>query len=935
MRTKQVTVKTEEGKGSENRFERVAKGFSRVFCGIRKASNAISPFVWIFPPVIVFLAMLLFFKADGLYPFGTKTLSWCDMDQQVVPLLIDLKDILSGKEGFFFSFKNAGGMNFYGVFFFFLSSPFSMLVAFVDKAEVALFANVLVALKMSAISCTASVYFSKKHPEAGLLNVALSVLYAFSGYVMMYFQNVMWLDIVYLFPLLLLGLEKLKEGKRALFTAVLAACLFVNYYLSYMIVVFLLLYVFVALLVYKDKKFAGNFALCCVVAALVSAVVWLPCFLQYFSSGRKTSIYENLVNSSAFTAYQTSFPTVFSVLFLFPFAFSGKDAGKDSFVRRILFIATLVPIVLEPVNKMWQTGSYMSFPTRYAFITIFLCLTLAMDCMTKKDGKKLLVEGGEASRFDKASILEKLKKEAPRYAVSLLLLGVSIWYCSFAIEYTKVNHEIMDQYSTTLWGNAASFDALLALYAVAVAVGVLAYVLYRFRLLKPVCLWLAVGIMVVSELYVAPMTYIHAPAHDVAWQQQVLELADKLEDDGFYRVKSDKEYSGRDFDVNLMGSLGYNALGHYTSLTKSNYMTAIKQFGYTSYWMEVGNSGGTFLTDALLSVKYSISSQRTSADVYQGEYFNISSLNAYLPLGIVTKRDIVKAAESGADYTRRAELQSILAEDFFGSAEGVTTYTLADATLSNLTMEECDGKYVLTPSGGTGRIVFRVPVAETATLYFNAFDENTNALKQAINSKFSVSAPSFSLSDYPTQKQNGLVRLGEYSDREVTVTVTVKSAVTVRDVGLVALENERLTSAIGQTETVGLTAEKDSLSGSYTAKGGECVFLSVAYDSGMKLKINGKKAELYEVYDGFTAFYLEEGVNDISITFAPKGFVVGVIACLLGVGGCVAAIVLWFRKKWRFELPPVLESVAYYALLAVGAAVVLVVYALPLLLAAL
>ena len=926
-------LKTEEG--AEGGFERFVRTLSHVFRIVQNGLRKISPFVWIFPPVIVFLAMMLFFKSDGLYPFGTKTLSWCDMDQQVVPLLIDLKDILSGEEGFFFSFKNAGGMNFYGVFFFFLSSPFSVLVAFVDKAEIALFANVLVALKMSAIACTASVYFSKKYPNAGLLNVALSVLYAFSGYVMMYFQNVMWLDIVYLFPLLLLGLEKLKEGKRALFTAVLAACLFVNYYLSYMIVVFLLLYVFVALLVHKDKKFAGNFALCCVVAALVSAVVWLPCFLQYFSSGRKTSIYENLVNSSAFTAYQTSFPTVFSVMFLFPFAFSGKDTGKDSFVRRILFIATLVPIVLEPVNKMWQTGSYMSFPTRYAFITIFLCLTLAMDCMTRKDKAKLPAVEFKEPRFSKASILEKLKKEAPRYAVSLLLLGVSIWYCSFAIEYTKVNHETMDQYSTTLWGNAASFDALLTLYAVAVSVGVLAYALYRLKLLKPVCLWLAVGIMVVSELYVAPMTYIHAPAHDVAWQQQVLELADKIDDDGFYRVKSDKEYSGRDFDVNLMGSLGYNALGHYTSLTKYNYMTAIKQFGYTSYWMEVGNSGGTFLTDALLSVKYSISSQKNSGDIYQGEYFNISALNAYLPLGIVTEKDIVKATENGADYTWRAELQSILAEDFFGSADGVTTYTLADATLSNLTMEESNGKYVLTPSGGTGKLVFRIPVEETATLYFNAFDENTNALKQAINSKFSVSAPSFSLSDYPTQKQNGLVRMGEYSNREVTVTVTVKSAVTVRDVSLVALENEKLSGKIEQTETVGLTAGKNSLSGSYTAQGGECVFLSVAYDSGMKLKINGKKAELYEVYDGFTAFYLEEGVNDISITFTPKGFVLGLLGCLLGVGVCVAAIVLWIRKKWRFELPPVLESVAYYTLIAVGAVVVLIVYALPLVLAAL
>ena len=179
---------------------------------LRTAMLWLKRLVWLVPPVIVCLAMLVLFETNGLYPFGSKTIAWCDMDQQVIPLLIDFKDILSGKEGFFFSFKNAGGMNFFGVFFFFLSSPFSILVAFVDKAKIILFANVLVLLKLCTISLTASLYFRKKHPDNPLLNVFLSVLYAYSGYTMMYYQNIIWLDIVYLFPLLMLGLEYLKEG---------------------------------------------------------------------------------------------------------------------------------------------------------------------------------------------------------------------------------------------------------------------------------------------------------------------------------------------------------------------------------------------------------------------------------------------------------------------------------------------------------------------------------------------------------------------------------------------------------------------------------------------------------------------------------------------------------------------------------------------------
>ena len=76
----------------------------------------------IIPPIAVIVIGLAVFAGSGLYPFGDKTLAWCDMHQQVLPLLLDFKDILEGKGDFFFNWQNAGGMNFLGVFLFFISS---------------------------------------------------------------------------------------------------------------------------------------------------------------------------------------------------------------------------------------------------------------------------------------------------------------------------------------------------------------------------------------------------------------------------------------------------------------------------------------------------------------------------------------------------------------------------------------------------------------------------------------------------------------------------------------------------------------------------------------------------------------------------------------------------------------------------------------------
>ena len=75
-------------------------------------------------PLIVCAVMLYVFSKFQLYPFGKATVAWCDMNYQVVPMLMDMHDILSGKDGLFLNMHNAAGMDMWGVFCFFLSNPF-------------------------------------------------------------------------------------------------------------------------------------------------------------------------------------------------------------------------------------------------------------------------------------------------------------------------------------------------------------------------------------------------------------------------------------------------------------------------------------------------------------------------------------------------------------------------------------------------------------------------------------------------------------------------------------------------------------------------------------------------------------------------------------------------------------------------------------------
>ena len=211
------------------------------------------------------LFVLMFaFLCEGMYPFGWGTVTWCDMNQQLIPLLCDFKDILSGNSSMFLNFSNAGGMNFYGVFFFFLSSPFSFSVAFVEKADIPFLMNVLVVLKLSLAAFFASFVLERISKNiTPAISVALGTAYALCGYAMLFYQNIMWLDMMYLFPLIVLGAYRLiEQNKPVLLFVTLTLAVVFNFYISFMVFLFIIFFFGTFALFYRkaSRKIYVNLA---------------------------------------------------------------------------------------------------------------------------------------------------------------------------------------------------------------------------------------------------------------------------------------------------------------------------------------------------------------------------------------------------------------------------------------------------------------------------------------------------------------------------------------------------------------------------------------------------------------------------------------------------------------------------------------------------
>ncbi len=822
-------------------------------------------------------AVLIVFADMGFYPFGTRTAAWCDMNQQVVPLLCQFKDILDGKSGMLLSMKNASGMNFWGVFFFFLASPFSLLVKFVDKSDMLIFMNILIILKMSLCAFTASLYFtvSKEHRRlCGGYSALLGFIYATSGYCMLFYQNIIWLDMMYLFPLLLLSLKRLKDKSALPYALTMALMMTVNYYIGYMTAVFLLLVGGLYVIYYRKNAECGvvcsRFVIGSAIAALISAAVWLPSFIQYLGSGRRTSLTENLRGGELITDYETIFPVMMCSAALIVFVICGlghKCNLKPQRLRTALFVLLALPLVIEPINKMWHTGSYMSFPARYAFMTIFIALTTAASALEKSS----------AFHFNIIS-----------YSAALLLSAAILpIYLLTTAEYINSQTDRLTEYTRSLGGNEASFRGLGRLLVIGIICVCILYGVFKKG-------WLNRGVFII---FICALTFIESlgsiriymtsagerseRTNDL--QRKVFALSDRIDDDGFYRVKT----SSKLFDYNMIGAFGYNSIGHYTSLTNEDYMFAMKQMGYTSVWMEVGTCGGTELTDALLSVGYEITNHDDGSSFFDAYGYYIRPNGITLPLGVVTKNALPSQLPT---YLTRAQIQQYIFSSIFGSGELIYNYDPSEGEYQR----SADGAAQRFKINEGERLIYRIDCKQKQTLYFDCFDKLTNELTEPIYDSFSVRVNGKLICDgYPYSKENGLLKLGSFENERTVIEITALKDVDCSSFGLFGLDTQLLAEKCESAQAVDFKEVKNGFEGSFN--GGGTVLLSVPYDKGFTIKVNGEKVSAIPALSGFMSFELPDGGGDISISFMPSGYVLSLV--LSGCGVILAVVYALLHRK--------------------------------------
>lgn len=845
------------------------------------------------------LLLCIVYAGFGLFPFGEKTLAWGDMKQQVIPLMLELKDILAGNSGFLLNFQNAGGMSFWGVFFFFLSSPFTFLTAFVEKGDVYFLVNLLVLAKLALSSATASLFFQEEQPDLNAgFHLFFCVSYGLCGYGLLYYQNIVWLDMLYLFPILMLGfLRLIYSGKSFLFTTSLAAAIIINYYLSYMVLLALILIsaLFVKNCVPKEKRgeTSGKIGVSALLSLLLTAVVWIPSLLQCLRSARTSQgIIGSIQAGGILTEVSTTLPvllcTAGAVVFPAAAALFPKSPKRKTLLQ--LFLLTSLPLVLEPINKLWHTGSYQAFPARYGYIPQFLALWCMADFL-----------GGT-----KNSSRSVRRKRRSRLLLGLTVLALFI--CGSLIMALKFDSIV--SYTQTLWFDDESFLFLLLFSLLAAAFMWLGLFLWHRGNLSQKALSSALlAICLIQGVFHAAIL-IGSAANVPDRETTVLKTEGSIPDDGFYRVKQDFKFC----DVNLLGASGFCSINHYTSLTDEKFLYAVKKLGYSSYWMETSACCGTVLSDILLSNKYSLLKN------LRWEKTGSGNIGYVLPAGTLPE------TLSGSD---RASLQNVLFRRISGlSSDAFRVY--APTEVRGIELKKEAGETQLRRISDFSVIRYTIPTTSKESLYFDAFNENTTRLQEPINNTFKVVVNGRVVSNcYPNQSCNGFLKLGEFEDETVSVEIWAnKGADCLKSFGVFGIRSEDAESFAKSLKSTDLHAEKSRVFGTANAEeSGQALFLSIPYSPGMRIVVNQKTVEPKIVLDCFLEIPLEQGTNEIELTLIPQGVKAGGFLSIATVVICLTAIFLRCRKKGRAEA--LWNKAAYPLLNAAFYSVLLLIYLAP------
>ncbi len=822
--------------------------------------------------------MLVLFVINRIYPFGDRSFLFSDMYHQYMPFFSELLHKVRGGENLSFSFNVGIGSNFLALFVYYLASPFHIFSLLVPESHLMEFMSYLIVIKVGLAGLTAYIYLRRRFGiqrrkalgkdapverravcagEWGAL--LFSCFYALSGFMAAYNYNIMWVDCVVLLPLIVMGLERLvQEGRWGMYCITLALSIFTNFYLSIMICIFLVLYFILLLVTETDRLREKNrlrsmayFGIFSLLAGGMAAMLLIPevCAILQTDFGdmdfpEKVESYFSVLDMLArhcvcvYTERGLDhWPNIYcgsAVLMLVPmYLFNKKISIREKFCRMVLTGFLLLSFGTNILDFIWHGLNYPdSLPARQSFIYIFLVLTMC---------------------YDGWCLVREAEEQHILYGY-LCAVGFFLFCEKF------VSHEDFE------FGVKILTLGFVSLY------GVLLW-LYRTRTAWNVHKALAVAALVTvivectANTYVTSIGTVSRSAY-LGQQEDYRSLYEltKEQEESFYRLEKFTRKTKND------GTLtGYPTASVFSSTMNSYVMDMYRLLGMRHSKVYYGFDGATALTSAMLNVRYMFGeSEKYENGLYtlmaQSGDIYLYRCSAVLPFGYVAPPDY-ELTDAYKDNGIRVQNQLVtdlgIRKPLFIRARSSQS---GDDVV--LTAEEGGYYYAILTASGTSKVDYVGGSTET---------EKFNDLK------------------------NGSILYLGYLEKDQAITLTngdEKDITKKISASIYRMDEEVLKEALeilSARHMEDVVWKSDYIAGNIALEEAGRLILSVPYEDGWTVYVNGEETEGTLFGGCLMAFDLEPGEYAFEMKYVPKGSGAGM--AVSGISIALFAAALFVRKR--------------------------------------
>ncbi len=895
-------------------------------------------------PVVVLLICLVL---AGEYPFGDIRLLGEDYDvaYQYANLLAWFQNVLLGDANLLYSSGKSLGGNMFATYSYYVASPLNLLLVFFPQGDIEDFYFFVRLLRTGLCGITIAVFIRRRLPSVGRpLVLSFAICYALCQYNLVQATNIMWLDAPILMPLVALGVYRfVAEGRMKLFVVALAVSIWSCWYTGYMTVIASLL-VFVLEFWLQANSAGGKFpwkafvrklfrfGLVLLLAAAATDVILAPSVYGLLS-GKGDSLeagngFRRCWPWDFFTAvlplsfeYSWSKPQLFCGVLplaaVFLLLFTRKVSKRDRVAFAAVLFVLLLCMLVSALDRVWTgftdgnnyycrwgfvfefffvfAGAYAlgnGLPARKEVLRVLSCLVavgaigLALGGFSSYGLEYASTAFIDAGKVDNEFVLGCFSFFTAPVCFGLFIITCLALFAVWAVIERSSHGGV---HSRLKRGLAGRIGAVVLVLVVSVDMGVNAF-----------------SVIAVDEVVCRNVFNGEYPQYNSEAKQGLAELEES--DSGLYRV--DKTYSvvhdhtRSRVPTSESLALGYMPLSSYLSTNDTLVSRFMGNIGYMARQSDAaGVIQGTFPapilpSDSLLGLRYIATGdavygyQETGlesggrGDRSDGSaHYWYKNGNAFpLAFGVGAGATATIDEQSDAFSYQNKLFQAIF------NTDGLMYSQLAATKVS---------------SGDTG-ILWVSDESSTSNLCYLEIRSSKSYKDYYYWYGFQLSVGgSAVVGGYYHCFTYGIVPVGSVSAGEEIAFTGPAELGSDEDMTLYLVEanKELLDSFTEQANAKAATFNEfrdGSISASYTASAEDAyLFMSIPYDAGWTVKVNGREVQPELVGDCLMAIPVSEGENSIELSYCSPLLVQGAVVSGLAWAGIIAFIVVRAIRRKR------------------------------------